>query len=117
VELADGRALDCSAWHGAWPADCWRFLTITSDGRTYRLHAFAPAWWRDLGPAVRERAAVAVAGLAPIEVVPLDDGALVVAEALPSAALALAPPPEVADEEAHLASFLEACRTLCSALA
>jgi serine/threonine protein phosphatase PrpC len=115
--LSDGRAFGCSAWNGAWPSDR-RPLLANLDGRPYRLHAVPPATWRGLEPALRRRAALALDVLAPVEVVPIADGAVVIAAALPDARPALAVPAlPFSDPIAELENLLEACRTVAAALA
>jgi serine/threonine protein phosphatase PrpC len=83
VTLADGRLLDCSAWQGCWPAEGTGSLSVENGGLRYRLHALGPAWWAQRQPRVAARAAVTSAVLAPVEVLPLADGAVVAAHALP----------------------------------
>src|SRR5262245_16642868 len=114
VSLPDGRTFDCSAWAGQWPHDWWTPLHCTWEGRAHRLYALNPAWWRELGPLVRRRLALRLEVLAPIHVVPADDGAVVVAEGLPGARPALpVGGPEAAD---RLDQLLAECRLLGAAL-
>src|SRR5438874_1495288 len=82
VALPGGGAVDCAGFGGAFPADGWRYLESARGGEPCRVYALNRGWWRDLSAAVEHRAAVALPVLAPIEVVPLDDAALVVARAL-----------------------------------
>src|SRR5262245_3283894 len=95
VTLPDGRTLDLSGF-GGWPADCSRPLHVPDPTRPLRVYALNRSWWRDLRAAVERRAAMALDILAPIRVVPVADGALVVADALPGAAGAL---PDDREEE------------------
>ncbi len=112
VALADGQSVDCSGWEGAWPVDCWSPRLVRAGGQSYRLYALGPAAWEELAAAVRARALVALAILAPIEIVEVGAGALVAATALPDAGPALPAPPAGNDELEHLAGLLDACRAL-----
>src|SRR5688500_8499225 len=64
--LPDGRLVDCSAWSGHWPADCWRYLASTIDGQPCRVYALNRGWWRDLAAGVAQRENAALDVLAPI---------------------------------------------------
>jgi serine/threonine protein phosphatase PrpC len=116
LTLADGRTVDCSAWRGVWPPDCGRALPAWSDGQPYRLYALNPAWWRDLGPAVRQRADCALDVLAPVEVIPIGAGAVVAAATLLDARRALGVPSPPGDLLTLLDDVVRACRTLAAAL-
>src|SRR5262245_5642507 len=102
VALPDGRAVDCSAWQGRWPADGWRPLLTTCAGAPCRAYALSPERWRELGAAVRERAAFSLDVLTPVTVAEVEGGAVVVAEALPGCHRPLADPPAGEDELALL---------------
>jgi protein phosphatase len=116
VTLSGGRVVDCSAWAGAWPADCRRPLSVCSAGRAYRAYALNPECWGAMEGVVRRRAAVELDVLAPLEVHPLEGGAVVVAEGLPGASRPLlAPPP--GDEMARLERALAACEVLAAVMA
>jgi serine/threonine protein phosphatase PrpC len=116
LTLANGQVLDCSAWNGAWPADFRRPLTVTAQDRPYRLYALAPAEWRRLSAAVSERARTHLDVLAPIEIHPFDEGALVVAEGLRGATHPLLSQRDADDEFAALDALLDACRLLSDCL-
>jgi protein phosphatase len=115
VNLADGRLVDCSAWGGNWPDDYWRPVSTTCGKTSCRVYALAPGWWQDMAALVRQRAAAALDVLAPVEVVPVGDGAVVVAKGLPDARRPLLDVPD-GDEMAHVEAALAACRTLVAAL-
>jgi hypothetical protein len=114
VALADGRLVDCSGFQGTWPADGYAPQFVLGDFPC-RVYALGRSWWRDLAGEVRRRATCSVSVLAPVHVVVLDDGAVVVAEALPGATDPLG---AVAgkDDLAALEQTLTACRILASAL-
>jgi serine/threonine protein phosphatase PrpC len=115
VTLPDGRALDCSAWQGSWPTDCWAPLSCTHDAQPFRLYALNHGWWRELALEVRRRQAISLDVLAPIHVIPVGDGVVVAAEALPGAKAALDAAPEGV-ETAPLDRLLAECRVLVTAL-
>jgi serine/threonine protein phosphatase PrpC len=112
----EGRLVDCSGFHGAWPADAFLPLTIIADDFACRVYALDPSWWRDLGPQVERRAACACGVLAPLHVIRLDEGAVVVAESLPGAVNPLPALAPGEDESARLEQTLSACRILVSAM-
>jgi serine/threonine protein phosphatase PrpC len=112
VSLPDGRAFDCSAWDGAWPHNPWTALCCTRDGRPHRLYALNPGWWRELAAPVRRRQAARLDVLAPIHIVPVGDGAVVIAEGLPGAVPALP-----AGGEDPLDGLLADCKRLGATLA
>jgi serine/threonine protein phosphatase PrpC len=109
VALPDGRVIDCSPFRG-WPADCSRPLFVDHPTSPLRVYALSRSWWRDLRAAVERRSAESLDILAPIRIVPVGDGALVVAESLPRAATPL--PPDRADELDRVERTLDALRLL-----
>src|SRR5262245_7774080 len=117
VRLPDGRLVSCAGFGGVFPADCWRPIETTCDGAPCRVYALNPTWWRDLSAVVGQRARNVFDVLAPLEVVPLAEGALVLAHALENAdcPLAYGPCPE-ADPLARLDDALAACKLLLRAL-
>ena len=115
VRLGDGRLIDCSGFRGAWPVDCWSPQHVGGDFPC-RVYALDRSWWRDLADDVWRRAACSGAVLGPIHVVPLDEGAVVVAEALPDAGHPLLATTAGEDELATLEETLDACRLLTEAL-
>ena len=115
VRMRDGRLLDCSEWQGVWPTDCWRPLHAVCAGRPYRLYGLGPGWWRELSAVVQERAAFHLDVLAPLEVIPVEDGAIIVAEGLPGAVRPLTAA-LTGDELERLDGALAACRILAGAL-
>jgi serine/threonine protein phosphatase PrpC len=82
VHHLDGEPIDCSGWHGSWPVDCWRPLVLSRAGRPCRVYAVSPTWWPELETSVREREALSFDVLAPLEIVPVEAGAVVVAAGL-----------------------------------
>src|SRR5262249_35235030 len=117
ITLPDGLPIDCSAWAGHWPADCWRHLATTAGGRRYRVYALNRSWWRDLAAVVHERSSFRLDVLAPISVVPVGEGAVVVAESLADAASPLAGPVgPPTDLFGLLDDTLAACRLIGRAL-
>jgi serine/threonine protein phosphatase PrpC len=115
ISLADGREVDCSAWQGTWPSDCWQPIVTTCGETPCRVYALDTGTWQDMAPAVHERAGTALDVLAPVEVVPIEGGAVVVAAGLEDACLPLLDVAE-GDEMACLEGTLAACRTLAAAL-
>jgi serine/threonine protein phosphatase PrpC len=115
VTLAEGRQIDCTTWQGAWPSDGWRPLQATCGESPFRVYALHPAWWLDMAALVRARAAANLDVLAPIEVIPIGDGAVIVATGLVGARRPLM---EVADGDdmSCVESALAACQTLAAAL-
>jgi serine/threonine protein phosphatase PrpC len=115
VALAGGRRVDCSAWHGAWPSDCWHPLATTCGNHPCRVYALHPAGWHDMTAMVCERAAYRLDVLAPLEIAPVGDGAVVVATGLADVRRPLMDVMD-GDEMANVESALAACRILAAAL-
>jgi serine/threonine protein phosphatase PrpC len=117
LTLRDGTVLDCSAWHGAWPGDCWRPLVVVAAAdRPYHLYGLNRPWWRELAARVQERAALTLDVLPPVEILPVEDGAIVVAAGLPDAVHPLLTATADDDGWSRLEETLAACRLLCDTL-
>ncbi len=117
VTLADGSVIDCSSWDGIWPADGWTPRPGVWGDRPCRVYALNRGWWRDLSAAVTLRAGVSLDVLAPLEVITVDEAALVVAGGLSGGHPALLDSePSDADIFARLDAALTACRHLERAL-
>lgn len=117
VRLPDGRMVDCSAWQGVWPEEYGRPQQATLDDRPCRVYALSAAVWPDLAAEVAARAARPLEVLAPLVVVPVGAGAIVVAEALPGAESPLAEaPPRPTSLFGLLDETLAACRLLAAGL-
>lgn len=114
VALAGGRVIDCSPFRGVWPADCFRPLLVADAVRPLRVYALGRSRWAELRRHVERRAALRQGPLAPIEIVPVGDGAVVVASALPAAS---ALPPDCGDEFERVERTLAALRLLGAAIA
>jgi serine/threonine protein phosphatase PrpC len=115
VTLRDGRVVDCSGWQGVWPADCLTPLLGGSPDRPSRLYAFHRESGREIIEGAQHRAAVALEVLAPLEILPVANGTLVVAEALPGAVRPLATPAS-GDQLVRLEDAVAACEMLAAAL-
>jgi serine/threonine protein phosphatase PrpC len=91
---------------------------IEPAGANCRVYALNRSWWSELQTQITLRAAVSLPGLAPIEIIPVDSGAIVVAEALPHAARPFQRPPTPASDMLQLLeNALESCRFLAQILA
>src|SRR5262245_49243821 len=111
VPLPDGRLVECAAFGGTFPGDCWRPAESTCDGAPCRVYALNPNWWRDLSALVGQRSRQLLDVLAPLEVVPVVKGALVLAYSLDGASCPLASPPRSnGDPLALLEDAVAACR-------
>ncbi len=115
VRLADGRLVDCSGFGGSFPIDAFVPQSIRVGDFPCRAYALGPSWWRDLAGQVQRRAACSAGVLAPIHVVAVEGGAVVVAEALPGGGDPL-PGLDCGDELACLEQTLAACKVLASAM-
>src|SRR5262245_50080444 len=115
VQLPDGREVSCAGFQGAFPADFWAHADTRAGNHPARAYAISPGWWGDLAVAIEQRAALRMDGLAPLDVVRVGDGAVVVAHALPAASRPLLDP-AFGDELALLNGTLDACRLLERAL-
>jgi serine/threonine protein phosphatase PrpC len=117
VQLREGLTVDCTGFGGYFRADCWRPVETTCGGEPCRVYALNPNWWLDLSAAVGQRSRNHFDVLAPLEVVPVAEGAVVVARALAGASRPLAePPPADADPLARLDDAVAAGRLLARAL-
>jgi serine/threonine protein phosphatase PrpC len=117
IPLRDGTQLDCSAFEGTFPLDYSGFLEITHNQRPYRVYAINPMWWGDLAHAVQQRAGLALDGLAPLSIVPINGGAVVVVPSLPDGTHPLVvSPPVQADPLLRASDALSACILLARTL-
>jgi serine/threonine protein phosphatase PrpC len=114
LALPDGD-LDLSAFAGRWPIDFARPHLIPHAGRLLRVHALERGWFRDLKPALAERAALQLPVLPPIHFVLCGEGALVLAEAQ-AERLALPAHAETEDEWLHLERTVAACELIAEAM-
>ncbi len=117
LPLPDGRVVDCGGFGGAFPGDCWQPIETTCGEAPCRAYALNANWWRDLSAAVGQRSRHALDVLAPLEVIPAGQGAVIVAFALAGSSRPLVePPPPEADPLARLDDALAACRLLARAV-
>jgi len=117
LRLPDGRVVDLSQWQGAWPADFERPLQTHCGETPCLAYGFHSLCWRDLADMVRHRASVSLPVLAPLHIVEVGKGAVVVAESLPDAVYPLAEQPEQSlTTEQLLETTLTECRLLARVL-
>lgn len=116
VLLPDGRMLDCTILGAYFPADCWRVWETVLADKPHRVYALNRNWWQELGRLVEARARQQIEVLAPVDIVPLTEGAIVVARGLEQAARPLLSVVEEEDPLARVESALRACRLLQRAL-
>ena len=121
VSLADGRTLDCAGFGGTFPADCWRPVEVTCCESACRVYALNSSWWRDLSAVIGRRSRNALEVLAPLEVVPVADGAVVVAHGFPGSTRPLVADPcsgvDLGDDPlAQLSDAVDCCKHLARAL-
>ncbi len=109
--LPSGRVVDLSGFAGEFPADAWQAHSTLLDGVPLRVYALSRSWWEDLADRIQQRVRQQLPGLAPLEVVPLEEGWLVLASGLIGATCPLLqPPPD--DLLARLNDTLALCRLL-----
>src|SRR5262245_29909199 len=90
LTLADGRAVDMSPFNGRFPPEYWRPVASTCGDAPCRLYALGPSWWPEQADRFQRRQRLTLDVLAPLDIVSVGEGAVVVAAALPAADCPLA---------------------------
>jgi len=120
LELEGGESVDCAGWGGSWPSDPFQGLVVTSsDGRTHRAHGLNSKRWAEFQPMVEQRSQVELPILPRIKVVPVNAGAIVLAEAGQGGPFTLnghGSDPAWREWVSSVAALVDACRTLHSVL-
>ncbi|MFM7150795.1 MAG: hypothetical protein ACKO23_13220, partial [Gemmataceae bacterium] len=93
ITLADGTTIDCGGFAGKFPADPFTCIKVDTPTGPFRVRAVSQEWLERLDSQLHARCHLELPVLAPTQMLPVSDGALMISRGLPGAVRPLAGSP------------------------
>jgi len=93
ITLPDDTVIDCGGFGGKFPADPFSYIKVDTPAGPFRVRAVSQEWLERLGSQLHARCDLELPVLAPTQMIPVSDGALLVSRGLPGAVRPLAGSP------------------------